>query len=187
MLRNDLSEKSIIRIRSEYNLGTVHHGLANYVSRGFKQQEDYGKAQEYMEKALKLIGSVDLKHPYKATISTGLARLRLDMKQYSLARYHAKEALVILTAKSRDEIHPHVGYCYQILGDVAWLGESRGPISAHDNYIKALLIYQSLIVREATQTSDYKVDMGNVTVFKTWKRRLERIKEKLRNVAKKMK
>ena len=184
ILDRDLSGKSIIRIRNEYALGTVHHGLANYVSEGSEKQKDYEKAQKYMEGALKLMNSVDLKHPYRANISTGLARLWLDRKQYSLAQCHAKEALAILTdtTKSRDEIHPHVGYCYQILGDVAWLGESRDPISAHDEYLKALLIYQSLIVRETTQKPDYKIDLDNVTFFKTWKRRLEKIKEKLRGV-----
>ena len=189
ILNRDLSGKSIIGIRNEYVLGTVHHGLALYVSEGSEQQEDYEKAQKHMEKALNLIDSVGLKHPYRATISTGLARLRLDREQYSQAECHAKQALDILTdkTKSRDEIHPHVGYCYQILGDVAWLGESRDPICAHDNYLKALMIYLSLIVRETTQASDHKVDLDNVTVFETWKRRLEKIKGKLHDVAKKMK
>ena len=188
ILNRDLSGKSIIRVRSEYALGTVHHGLALYVSEGSEQQEDYEKAQKHMEKALSLIDSVGLKHSYRATISTGLARLRLDRKQYSPAEGHAKEALDILTdkIKSRDEFHPHVGYCYQILGDVAWLGECRDPISAHNYYLKALRIYLSLIVRETTQKSDYKVDLGNVTVFNTWKRRLERIESKLHDVANEM-
>ena len=186
ILNRDLSGKSIIRVRSEYALGTVHHALAKYVS---EQQEDYEKAQKHMEKALSLIDSVGLKHSYRATISTGLARLRLDREHYAPAEYHAKQALEILTdkTKSRDENHPHVGYCYEILGDVAWLGENRDPISAHDNYLKALRIYLSLIVRETTQKSDYNVDLGKDTVFQRWKRRLERFERKLRDVAKAMK
>ena len=185
ILNRELSGKSLIRIQAEYNLGAVYHGLAYYVTEGAEQQEDYEKARKHKEKAL---NSIDLKHPYRATISTGLARLWLDREQYSPAEGHAKEALVILTdkTKSRDEIHPHVGYCYQILGDAAWLGESRDPISAHSYYLKALRIYLSLIVRETTQKSDYKVDLGNVTVFNTWKRRLERIESKLHDVAKEM-
>ena len=189
ILHEDLSEKSIIRVRSEYALGTVHHGLALYVSEWSEQLDDYEKAQKHMEKALNLIDSVGLKHSYRATISTGLARLRLDRKHYAPAEYHAKQALEILTdkTKSRDKNHPHVGYCYQILGDVAWPGESQNRTSAFNNYLKALMIYLSLIVRETTQTSDYKVDLGKVTVFETWKRRLETIKDKLHHVAKKMK
>ena len=67
------------------------------------------------------------------------------------------------------------------------LTDRRGPPPFHPNYyLKALRIYLSLIVRETTQKSDYKVDLGNVTVFNTWKRRLERIESKLHDVANEM-
>ena len=178
-----LSEKSLKRIRCEYALGTVYHGLAYHeLKEESDKQEHYGIAQRHMEKASELIGSIGVKHPYKGTISTGLARLMLDTKQYSFAHTHAKKALNILTdsRKSRDEIHPYVGYCYQILGDIALLGESRDPVSARAHYREALKVYISLLDRETTQMlSGRKVDLGNVKFFKTWKKRIEVIIENM--------
>ena len=172
-----LSEKSLKTIRSEYALGTVHHGLANYeLEDESHKQEYYDKAQSQMEKALTLIDSIGVKHPYRATISTGLARLMLDREDDSQAQKHAKEALNVM--KSQDEIHPHVGYCYQILGDT-----SRNPVVAQRSYLRSLEVYVHLIDRETSQMlSGHKVHLGNVTFFKTWKRRLEEIMKKVEHL-----
>ena len=179
--RKILAEKSLKRIRSEYALGTVYHGLANYELKDEShKQEHYDKAQNQMEKALDLIDSIGVKHPYRGRVSTGLARLMFDMKQYSPAQEHAEEALNILTNSrmSGDEIHPHVGYCYQILGDVISLGESHDQATAQDYYHKAHDVYRSLIDRETIQMERHKGDFGNVTFFEAWKRRHEEIRKK---------
>lgn len=156
-----LAENSIMTIRTLYNLGTVYHRL------GLRDE-----SESKIKTALDLVNSVDRKHPYKATIATGMAHLMVDCSEPHRAEPQLKEAVNIRSnvTKCCGETHHKVGFAFKSLGDIA---RSKGQvISARDYYMKAYSVYIRLIEREGRQKDDYKpeVYLGHqISFVEDWK------------------
>jgi len=169
-----LAKDSIMTIRTLYNLGTVYH-------RRRLQDESESKIQT----ALDRMNSVDRKHPYKATIATGMAHLMADWDETSRAESELNEAINIRSdgTKCCGETHHKVGFAFKILGDIA--RSKNEVITARDCYKKAHSIRVRLIEREGRQKDDYQpeVDLSHqITFVEEWKNQRDEIKELLESL-----
>ena len=161
-----LAKDSIMTIRSLYNLGTVYHRL------GFRDD-----SEDSIQTALDLMNSVDPKHPYKATIAAGMARLMAEWNETSRAKSELQEAITIRSdgTKCCGDTHHKVSFAYETFGDIALLkGE---VISAHDHLMKAYSVRVRLIEREGREEANYQpeVDLSyRITFIDDWKRHCDK-------------
>jgi len=172
--RRCLAKESIMTIRSLYNLGTVYHRL--------KLRR---KSVESIQSALDFMNSVDPKHPYKATIATGMAHLMVDWNDISRAESELNEAISIRSdvTKCCGEIHHKVGFAFKTLGDIALL--KKEVISAHDYLMKAYSVRVRLIDREGRQKDEYQpeVDLSHhISFLEEWKNQCDEIEKLLKDL-----
>lgn len=172
-----LARESLARIKTINRLGTVLH-----------RQKQHDQARRRMETSLALLKAVNSEHPYNATISTGIARLMLDMGDTSLARSHIGESLKIRTDTTRcsGEIHTQVARCYRILGDISLSCENPDFKAAHHYYMKSLIVFARLVEREMAQRSLVSVKLGKITFVENWEKRMSEIEQKLQNIVDKL-
>ena len=166
-----LAKDSIMTIRTLYNLGTVYHRLQ-------LRDESESKIQD----ALDYMNSIDRKHPYKATIATGMAHLMAEWNETSRAESELLEAINIRSdgTKCCGETHHKVGFAFKTLGDIA--RSKKEVITARDHYRKALSVRARLIEREGRQKDDYQpvVDLSHqITFVEDWKNQCDEIKKLL--------
>ncbi len=161
-----LAENSIHRIRTLYYIGNV-----------FKEMGDEEKAKEKMIQSLELL---EQRHPYKASIYTGLGRL-LQMDSPEKAEEYMIDAFFIRKNSENfsSEAHWKVAFAYQ---DVGKLKKDRGAKGdAFRYFLKANNMFEQLIERESSEKEEWldsrsssAPDYG-IDIIDRWKRDQEKI------------